>query len=135
MARGSLSCKLNHATTAICLVMALLICWQGVESTCTGNESPCVNETDPPKPLFIAFFTSFGGAYKSSGAIPAVDLALDLINNKSKPVARSNILPGFHLNYTRVYDIIVSVLTVRARNLVQAFVCAHTPKHTKNEWK
>ena len=71
-------------------------------STC----AVCIPEGETsPRPLYIAFFTSFGGAYVSSGAIPAVELALELINNSS------TILPGYSLNYTEIYAIQVSKLS------------------------
>ena len=46
------------------------------------------------KSLYFALMMSFGGDYKSSGAVPSVQTALDLINN------RSDLLPGYKLHYT-----------------------------------
>lgn len=45
-------------------------------------------------PLFIAFTVSFGGSYKTSGALVGLQIALDEINNDS------TILPGYTLHYT-----------------------------------
>ena len=45
-------------------------------------------------PLYVALLMSFGGAYISSGVIPAIQVALDQIN--SKP----DLLPGYSLHYT-----------------------------------
>ena len=44
--------------------------------------------------LTFALMLSFGGDYKSSGAIPGVKLALDQINDNP------DILPGYTLQYT-----------------------------------
>ena len=46
------------------------------------------------KSLYFALMMSFGGEYKSSGAIPGVQVALDKINNDS------TLLPGYKLHYT-----------------------------------
>ena len=45
-------------------------------------------------PLFVALLMSFGGAYTSSGVVPAMQVALDQIN--SDP----GMLPGYTLHYT-----------------------------------
>lgn len=55
---------------------------------------PPVNEADGRIPLYFALVLSFGGEYKSNGAIPGVQIALDYIN--SEP----SILPGYSLHYT-----------------------------------
>jgi len=57
--------------------------------------SPPTKETAGDlKSLYFALMMSFGGSYKSSGAVPAVQTALDGINN------RSDLLPGYKLHYT-----------------------------------
>ena len=56
---------------------------------------PTVNETDGRSPLYFAVVLSFGGnSYKSIGALPGIQIALDYIN--SEP----SILPGYSLHYT-----------------------------------
>ena len=45
-------------------------------------------------PLYVALLMSFGGAFTSSGFVPAIQLALDQIN--SDPA----MLPGYTLHYT-----------------------------------
>ncbi|CAI8020636.1 Gamma-aminobutyric acid type B receptor subunit 1 [Geodia barretti] len=56
---------------------------------------PPVNDTDGRTPLYIAVVLSFGGSsYKSVGALPGIQIALDYIN--SEP----SILPGYSLHYT-----------------------------------
>ena len=56
---------------------------------------PTVNETDGRSPLYFAVVLSFGGNnYKSIGALPGIQIALDYIN--SEP----SILPGYSLHYT-----------------------------------
>lgn len=41
--------------------------------------------------LNLMFISSGGGQYNSSGVEPAVDLAVELINE-------NNVIPGYHLN-------------------------------------
>ena len=55
---------------------------------------PPVNDTDGRTPLYFALVLSFGGSYKSIGAVPGVQIALDYVN--SEP----SILPGYSLHYT-----------------------------------
>ena len=51
------------------------------------------NGTDGRTPLYFAVMLSFGGAVKSIGALPGVQIALDYINSES------SILPGYTLHY------------------------------------
>ena len=55
---------------------------------------PPVNESDGRMPLYFALVLSFGGNYRSIGALPGVQIALDYINSQS------SILPGYSLHYT-----------------------------------
>ena len=55
---------------------------------------PAVNESDGHTPLYFALMLSFGGDFKSIGALPGVQIALDYIN--SEP----SLLPGYSLHYT-----------------------------------
>ena len=55
---------------------------------------PPVNETDDRTPLYIATTLSFGGSYRSVGALPGVQIALDYINSNR------SLLPGYTLHYT-----------------------------------
>ena len=55
---------------------------------------PPVNESDDRTPLYFALVLSFGGNYRSIGALPGVQIALDYINRQS------SILPGYTLHYT-----------------------------------
>ena len=54
----------------------------------------CTPEKNGTCPLFLALLMSFGGAARSSGVIPGIQIALDQINNDS------TILPGYTLHYT-----------------------------------
>ncbi len=55
------------------------------------------------KELRYALFTSGStGGFDSSGAVPAIELAEELIN------ADSSILPGYNLSHTPVVDTVVS---------------------------
>lgn len=53
-----------------------------------GGRVAAQNETE----LHIAFITSFGRQYNSSGTVPALELALEEINN------RRDVLPGYNLS-------------------------------------
>ncbi|CAI8039799.1 Gamma-aminobutyric acid type B receptor subunit 1 [Geodia barretti] len=56
---------------------------------------PPVNDTDGRTPLYFATVLSFGGSsYKSVGALPGIQIALDYINREP------SILPGYSLHYT-----------------------------------
>ena len=55
---------------------------------------PPINDTDGRKPLFFAVVLSFGGDFKTIGALPGVQIALDYINS------HPSILPGYTLHYT-----------------------------------
>ena len=48
--------------------------------------------------LNFSYITTKTGSFVSSGGIPAVDLALEQINN------RTSILPNYTLNYTTILD-------------------------------
>ena len=63
-------------------------------STYPESESAVQTNNDTTVPIYIALIMSFGGAFNSSGTLPGVQVALDLIN--SEP----NLLPGYSLHYT-----------------------------------
>ncbi len=63
----------------------------------------CANAQDHV--LNLMFISSGGGQYNSSGAEPAVDLAVDIINE-------NNIIPGFQLNIASRGNSSVSGLSV-----------------------
>ena len=54
------------------------------------------NDNDTRVDLYLALTMSFGfgGAFNSSGTVPGIQIALDLINNQP------NLLPGYKLHYT-----------------------------------
>ena len=72
------------------------------QATCTASLGPWpylevyppVNASDSRMPLYFTLMLSFGGDYTSIGALPAVQIALDYINNEP------SILPGYTLHYT-----------------------------------
>ena len=53
---------------------------------------------ETPKHIYFAFMTTFSGSFISSGTIPAVELAIEQVNNDSL------LLHGYVLNYTRITD-------------------------------
>ena len=60
--------------------------------------------------IYFGHITSFGkSGYNSSGAIPAVDLAVQHINNNTSA------LPGYKLMSTPVMDSGVSYIIIRGR--------------------
>ena len=73
----------------VCLVITLL--W--LLALARGEEKLALN---------FPYITTKTGSFVASGAIPAVDLALELINN------RSDILPNYTLQYTEIRDSEVS---------------------------
>ena len=96
------------STARFSLLLLLLQCLGNVQTIeAVNNNSTCALCIQPGevslRSLYIAFFTSFGGDFLSSGVIPAVDLALELINENT------SILQGYSLNYTRIYRIQVSL--------------------------
>ena len=68
----------------------------------------CDPDTSPDGtcPLFFGLLSSFGGVFRSSGCIPAVQVALDEINNDS------SILPGYSLHYTLKDSQVCSLLYI-----------------------
>ena len=94
--------------TFLVLVFAILAAQPDNESVADFSPSPWPyylqvypgfdpsGETSVPglKSLYFALMMSFGGDYRSSGAIPGVQAALDQIN--SDPT----LLPGYQLHYT-----------------------------------
>ena len=62
------------------------------------------NDEDEAKTkLYFSYMASMSGSFLSSGAIPAVELALEQINN------RSDLLTNYTLAYTTVLDSKVSI--------------------------
>ena len=59
--------------------------------SCLATLHPLRAQTDNRAEIHVAFITSFGGKYNSSGVIPAVQLATELINN------RTDLLTGYEL--------------------------------------
>lgn len=59
----------------------------------TRTQASCQPNQTSPCPLYIAAIFSFGGSFKSSGAIPGIQLALDQMNGDS------SFLPGYKLHY------------------------------------
>ena len=58
----------------------------------TGRIYPWPLPTDR-KPLFFSLIVSFGEKFNSSGVVPGVNVALDIINDDS------NLLSGYSLHY------------------------------------
>ena len=69
----------------------ILQCWIIITATATKS------------PLHFGYITTLTGSFIASGGIPAVDLALKLINE------RNNILKNYTLSYTDILDSKVSM--------------------------
>ena len=67
--------------------------------------SNSLSAAEDSKLIYIAFMTTSSGSFVSSGAIPAVELAIERVNNDS------SILLGYHLTYSKIFN-----LTVRTSN-------------------
>ena len=101
----------------MCIVYKFMDAWLLVLLVC-NTMTPCTSQltqqspngyiypppdSTPPntQPLFFGLVMSFGGILKSSGVIPGVQVALDLVNNKSG--VGSSLLKGYTLHY-QLYD-------------------------------
>ena len=62
-------------------------------SSCDFGKNENVRKT-----IHFAFMTTFSGSFVSSGTIPAVDLAIERVNNDS------SLLQNYELNYTMAID-------------------------------
>ena len=49
----------------------------------TKSQFDATNSSSNKTKLYIAFMTSFGGQYNSSGTVPAVEMALEQINSRT----------------------------------------------------
>lgn len=67
---------------------------------------PPENETDTRTSLYFALVLSFGGDYRSIGALPGVQVALDYINHEP------SFLPGYTLHYTLTDSKVASVYII-----------------------
>ena len=64
-----------------------------------GGEGQSASGSQPEKTqLYFSYITTKTGSFVAAGAIPAVDLALRLIND------RTDILPNYTLGYTDILD-------------------------------
>ena len=88
------------------LVVLLLCITRCAHTIIEVYPSTNLNETDTAVPLYLALIMSFGTTFNSSGTVPGVQVALDLIN--SDP----HTLPGYRLHY---------ILT---DSQVSAFICS-----------
>ena len=76
-------------------VLSLVMLMSSVQQMhCQSNDSRI--------PLYFSYITTKTGDYVGAGAIPAVDLALEQINNSS------SILPNYTLEYTDILDSMVN---------------------------
>lgn len=99
---------INTLKACALVITLLLLCLFGVNSehnTESGSGNP------EPITLWFSFITSISGSFKASGAIPAIDLALEQINNNT------NILHDYQLNYSTIEDSGVSIIIIPVHGL------------------
>ena len=82
------------------LLVLTVVCDLSGQRALSQSIQNCSNATvsEPNEMIYIAFMTAFSGSFVSSGAIPAVDLAIERVNQNS------SLLKGYVLNYTRIVD-------------------------------
>ena len=97
---------MKMSTSYVLSIAATVLSFKAISliNQCSSQETPngyIYPQSAQPgtKSLYFGLMMSFGGSQKSSGAIPGVQVALDIINNKS----RSDILSNYTLHYT-LYD-------------------------------
>ena len=80
---------------SLCLVyiIVLLKRAEAGEYDPTGRIYPWPLPTDK-QPIFFSLIVSFGEAFNSSGVVPGVNVALDIINSNE-----SDLLDGYSLHY------------------------------------
>ena len=76
----------------------VLVCLWAVVPRGGGGESASGSQPEEKIQLYFSYITTKTGSFVTAGAIPAVDLALKLIND------RTDILPNYTLNYTEILD-------------------------------
>lgn len=75
------------------LIVILLLRSEAGEYDPTGHIYPWPLPTDR-QPIFFSLIVSFGEAFNSSGVVPGVNVALDIINSNE-----SDLLNGYSLHY------------------------------------
>ena len=88
--------KMSVTLLSFLIVFVLLRC-----SECAAGSRPTEQTMIYPwplphdrQPLFFSLITSFSGRLDSSGVVPGVNVALDIINSND-----SNLLNGYSLHY------------------------------------
>ena len=76
----------------------VLVCLWAVVPRGGGGETASGSQPEEKTQLFFSYITTKTGSFVTAGAIPAVDLALRLIND------RTDILPNYTLGYTEILD-------------------------------
>ena len=108
--QGSLSRAFNCSTIGkmiikgiiVSIIQCIFLLTGEVECVRSREVYPPVNASDGMEHLYFGLMMSLGGAQDSSGMVPAVQVALDLINN-------SSLLTGYTLHYV-LYDSKVGVV-------------------------
>ena len=92
-----------------CTIFIYVTFWSFLSASVAAQSQfsiyPELNMSSELEPLFFGLMMSFGGTFKSSGVIPGVQMALDLVNDKT----RSEVLMDHTLHYI-LYDSQVRVL-------------------------
>ena len=90
-----------QTSMAVLLLIVTLVWTLPLLEPISGSYQPVYppeddNDNDTRVDLYLALTMSFGfgGAFNSSGTVPGIQIAIDLINNQP------NLLPGYKLHYT-----------------------------------
>ena len=84
------------------IVLFLIAGYKPVTTDTSQSNISCASDVKNPgdvqKTIYFAFMTTFSGSFVSSGTIPAVDLAIERVNNDSL------LLQKYKLDYTMAVD-------------------------------
>ena len=107
-----MECLRRASWFAVILVWLCAVVLRG-----SGGQSASGSELEEKTPLYFSYITTQTGIFVTAGAIPAVDLALRLIND------RTDILPNYTLGYTEILD--SEVDRIKIMPIIRVYVTAN----------
>ena len=91
-----MECPISPRRASCFAVVLIWLC--AVVPRGSGGDSASGSQPEEKTQLYFSYITTKTGNFVAAGAIPAVDLALRLIND------RTDILPNYTLGYTDILD-------------------------------